>query len=459
MSSIGKSAREGSGAAVHGIADADAEAALSEILHSETLKGANRLKSFLAYIVHEEMAGRGAAIRAKRIAVDVYGRRLEKGADHEAVVRVDAGRLRRRLEAYYAEEGRAAQLRIVMTPGSYRPAFEQRQKPDGTAGTTTPGPPPRFGGRFALPVAATAVAGMVAAAVGLAILSTGGESGDDATTEARLEAERRAVFEASPASLQAMLMLEEAQGFIFPSLDPARPRAAVELCKRITELMPQWPESHACLSHAFGKLAFLSKYGPARAERLEGALAAAEQAVALDAANARAQSAYGWALFVEGRHEEGIAAMARAVQIDPEDLFARNFLGMALVFNGEAARLLSGGDLPGGIADPRTEYHPFIIAGADFFVGDFQKTIALIERAAVSSAHSSALMTALLTASYEQLDQREKAEPQAAALRRIWPDWDHEEVLLRYFSEETDARAIASPVSSVLRRLQTAERP
>lgn len=65
----------------------------------------------------EKLSGRGEKIMGKSIAQDVYGRRAEKDIATANVVRVDAGRLRRRLELYYAEEGRGDPVRISIAKG------------------------------------------------------------------------------------------------------------------------------------------------------------------------------------------------------------------------------------------------------------------------------------------------------------------------------------------------------
>ena len=71
-------------------------AALDSVLGSEAFDGATRLQEFLAYVVEATLEGRRDRIPAKQISEDVYGRPAGKGIDNENVVRVDAGRLRRR---------------------------------------------------------------------------------------------------------------------------------------------------------------------------------------------------------------------------------------------------------------------------------------------------------------------------------------------------------------------------
>ena len=69
---------------------------LEQIIRSEFFRTAHRLQEFLLYIVEEKLADRADGIRGKTIAADVYGREADVGPENKSVVRVDAGRLRRR---------------------------------------------------------------------------------------------------------------------------------------------------------------------------------------------------------------------------------------------------------------------------------------------------------------------------------------------------------------------------
>ena len=68
----------------------------------------------------------------------------------DSIVRVDARRLRLKLEEYYRHDGRGDGVQIVFAPGSYVPRFSFRQGPlSGRTGLTTEpngvvlAPPPR----------------------------------------------------------------------------------------------------------------------------------------------------------------------------------------------------------------------------------------------------------------------------------------------------------------------------
>ncbi len=86
---------------------------LERILASAEFDASDRLKSFLRYIVEEALAGRADHLKAFTIAVEAFGR--DPGAfdpQNDPVVRMEAGKLRRRLERYYLGVGRSDPIRI-----------------------------------------------------------------------------------------------------------------------------------------------------------------------------------------------------------------------------------------------------------------------------------------------------------------------------------------------------------
>ncbi len=99
--------------------------ALAGVLGDTHFDGSDRLRSFLTYVVEEELAGRGGDIRGKTIAQDVYDRDTTEGVDPENVVRVDARRLRQLLELYYEGAGKGDPVRLHIDTGGYRPRFQE----------------------------------------------------------------------------------------------------------------------------------------------------------------------------------------------------------------------------------------------------------------------------------------------------------------------------------------------
>jgi hypothetical protein len=98
-------------------------AALNAVIRSDEFNKAVRLQELLAYVIEESLDGRGDKIPAKLISGAVYNRPIKADIDNENVVRVDAGRLRRRLGQYYLGAGKDDPVRIHIDPGGYAPSL------------------------------------------------------------------------------------------------------------------------------------------------------------------------------------------------------------------------------------------------------------------------------------------------------------------------------------------------
>lgn len=99
---------------------------LSKILQSRTFARSGRLRAFLKFIVETEQLGLARKLKGYTIGLDVFGRdsTFESGGD--PLVRVQAGKLRRLLGRYYADEGREDPIHIRIPLGAYIPVYERQ---------------------------------------------------------------------------------------------------------------------------------------------------------------------------------------------------------------------------------------------------------------------------------------------------------------------------------------------
>jgi TolB-like protein len=92
------------------------------------------LRRFLSYIVDETLYGRSNTIKEYTIAVNVLNKPPSFKPQHDAIVRIHAGRLRRALNYYYKEQGIGDEIEITVPKGTYVPVFGNMQiaeaKPD-----------------------------------------------------------------------------------------------------------------------------------------------------------------------------------------------------------------------------------------------------------------------------------------------------------------------------------------
>ncbi len=98
-------------------------AQLERILQSRALEGSENLKSFLRYVVLKSVDEPEDAVKEYTIATEVFGRTDRFSPRSDSVVRVQAKRLRAKLENYYATEGKADRILIDLPKGHYNPVF------------------------------------------------------------------------------------------------------------------------------------------------------------------------------------------------------------------------------------------------------------------------------------------------------------------------------------------------
>jgi hypothetical protein len=99
----------------------------AHLLNSERLRKAPVLRHLLEYLLSKVADSRTEEIKESVIAVEVFGRSLAFDGRSDNLVRVQAHRLRKLLEAYYQAEGAADPLRVSIPRGGYVPLIEGRR--------------------------------------------------------------------------------------------------------------------------------------------------------------------------------------------------------------------------------------------------------------------------------------------------------------------------------------------
>lgn len=100
---------------------------LEEVLRSEGFARAGRQARLLRYIVEKSLAASLDDLKEYTIALEVFDRTPDYDPKQESTVRVEASKLRARLERYYETAGSAAGLRIEIPKGGYVARFVEEQ--------------------------------------------------------------------------------------------------------------------------------------------------------------------------------------------------------------------------------------------------------------------------------------------------------------------------------------------
>src|SRR5271165_3586336 len=99
--------------------------ALESVISSPAFAGSKRCQDFLRLAVERTLAGDLDALRERMIGVEMFGRPVDYDTSNDAVVRVRATEVRKRLSQHYSDHPNPT-VRIELSPGSYVPEFHWR---------------------------------------------------------------------------------------------------------------------------------------------------------------------------------------------------------------------------------------------------------------------------------------------------------------------------------------------
>ena len=112
---------------------------LRRVLESPSFVHAERLGRFLKYAVDQTLAGGGNRLNQYAIALDVFDRDESFDPSADAIVRVEAGRLRSKLLEYYDEFGSDDRIRVILPKRGYGTRFQIRSTSYLSAGNADAG--------------------------------------------------------------------------------------------------------------------------------------------------------------------------------------------------------------------------------------------------------------------------------------------------------------------------------
>jgi len=103
---------------------------VQEIVEGEAFRGSGRCGRFLTYIVNQSIAGHFESLKERMIGLELFERSPAYDTGEDAIVRVTASDVRKRLLQHYGKYGAASEFRISLPLGSYIPeiAYEAKSK-------------------------------------------------------------------------------------------------------------------------------------------------------------------------------------------------------------------------------------------------------------------------------------------------------------------------------------------
>src|ERR1700730_19117629 len=99
---------------------------LQEVLSGAAFRGSQRSAQFLKHIVEQSIAGNLESLKERSIGIELFGRAPSYDTGEDAIVRVTASAVRKRLLQYYGQSNGETEIRMLLPSGSYVPEFRRQ---------------------------------------------------------------------------------------------------------------------------------------------------------------------------------------------------------------------------------------------------------------------------------------------------------------------------------------------
>src|ERR1044072_1504726 len=117
---------------------AEVRAQVQRMTASDVFASSPQLAAFLVFVVEAVLRGHGERLKGYTIGVEVLRRDTNFDPQIDPIVRVEATRLRRALERYYAGPGVGGTIMISLPRGGYVPRVGWRTAHDGVDASARP---------------------------------------------------------------------------------------------------------------------------------------------------------------------------------------------------------------------------------------------------------------------------------------------------------------------------------
>jgi hypothetical protein len=108
---------------------------LQEIVEGTAFKGSHRSAQFLKHTVEQAITGSFESLKERAIGIELFGRSPSYDTGEDAIVRVTASDVRKRLLQHYGKYGTSSELRLSLPSGSYLPEVHWDCHNPGTNGS------------------------------------------------------------------------------------------------------------------------------------------------------------------------------------------------------------------------------------------------------------------------------------------------------------------------------------
>ena len=396
---------------------------VKRINESAEFRDSARLQDFLTYIVEESLAGRSGHIKGLTVAQAVYSAGTNFDPESNSIVRVEAGRLRRRLNQYYSTAGRNDPLIISVPKGSYAPAISPNPSLDPNPGTDQPPIDRRHenANNFRW-----IMVGLVAIIVFFAWQIPGILNPPDE------EPDNNEVASFQNSNSEAEILFQQAFVLMMPPENNARLDTARSLFQNLIDTEPGFAGGYAgkSLSYSIGVL-FIKSKDPG--QELSQAAILAMRAVDVAPDFNLGYAALALALSLDSKHELALENAQRAIASPRQDAITDAMVSLVLLNSDmpqkaidqltEALRLRPD--------EPRLPYLN-ILGIAQYVIGDYDAALGSFEKNLARKGPIGPHMDVFVAATYAQLGRDFQAQAILQKLRETNPGYPVEQWMARF---------------------------
>jgi tetratricopeptide (TPR) repeat protein len=422
------------------ISAAEIRSQLEKISTGPELENSPRLVELLNYIGEEFLAGRADRIKGFTIGQAIYVTDVNFDPESNSIVRVEMGRLRRRLAEYYLSSGRADPIVVEIPKGSYAPRFTLNPLAPEELKPSRPDQPKNLAFNYRW---------LMAGALGLAILLALNWRYYDALEHAITGEMNRDKTQKYIVDSEAEILFRQAFVLLMPPEDGSRLIASRNLFQRVIELDSALAGGYAGKSITFSFQIIFTR-SESSADDLRQALTLAERAIDIDPEYALGFAALAFAQSLAEDSASALASVRRVLAIQPHRPNSNTIASIALIVSGEPSKAIDllTEALKLNSDESRTPILN-LLGVAQYANGNFSGAAENIEKNLARGGPTGPHMDVFLAAAYAQMDQNFKAQAVIEKLQRTNPDYPVEKWLGNFVKSESELQAIMSKLQSL----------
>jgi tetratricopeptide (TPR) repeat protein len=418
----------------------DIRAEIDRISAGPEIENSPRLQELLNYLVEEFLAGRGERIKGFTIGQAVFAADKNFDPETNSIVRVEVGRLRRRLAEYYMTSGHDDSIVVDIPKGSYVPRFTLN--PQAPKESKTRLSDHRF--KLAFKNRWLTVGALILASV----LALNWQYFDvlEPSIEGGMNLDKS---QKNLKGSEAQILFQQAFVLLMPPEDGARLISSQMLFQRVIEIDSGFAGGYAGKSIALSfQIMFMKSEHPS--DELRQALKLAESAVDIDPEYPLGYAALALAQSLNADTDSALNNVRRVLAIQPHKPNANAIASIALITSSmpsKAVDLLTQA-LKLNPDEPRTPYLN-LLGVAQYVKGDYSGAAESIERNLARKGPTGPHMDAFLAATYAKLGRDFEAQAVIEKLQRENPDYPVESWFGNFIKSDSELQAIMSKLQSL----------